>query len=36
MLEAQVQISLYFGSEHLMMAKFNQNLVEAYNLAEKT
>ena len=36
MLEAQTQISLYFGSEHIMMAKFNQNLVEAYNLADKS
>ena len=36
MLEAQTQISLYFGSDHPMMAKYNQNLVEAYNLLSAT
>ena len=39
-LEAQTQISSCFGSDHPLVAKYNQNLVEAYNLkpesAERT
>ena len=31
-LQAQTEISNYFGSEHPMVAKFNQYLIEAYNL----
>ena len=31
-LEAQTVISACFGSDHPLVAKYNQNLVEAYNL----
>ena len=39
-MEAQTKISSCFGSEHPLVAKYNQNLVEAYNIkpesAERT
>lgn len=31
-MDAQTQISCYFGSDHPMVAKYNQKLVEVYNL----
>ena len=35
-MEAQHYISSAFGNEHPLVAKYNQNLVEAFNLKEES